>query len=193
MRTASSRPDPSSTHHPNLIVLGIDPGTAITGYGVVERGLDGSVRLSECGVIRTSPRQSLPHRLREIFEGVTELMERHRPEAVAVEGVFFGKNARSAMTLGHARGAVLLAASLRELDVAEYPPAEVKSAVVGTGRATKHQIGFMTQKLLKLREPPRPEDAADGVAVALCHCFQTLPGRSLATPLLASRRISVVR
>jgi crossover junction endodeoxyribonuclease RuvC len=166
-----------------LLVLGIDPGTAATGYGVVERSDSGSVRLVECGVIRTSPRSPLALRLREIYEGVVELLERHRPDAVAVEGVFFGKNARSAMILGHARGAVLLAASLSDLDVAEYPPAEVKSAVVGTGRATKHQIGFMTQKLLRLREPPRPEDAADGVAVALCHCFRSAIGRSHATPL----------
>jgi len=175
-----------------LLILGIDPGTAVTGYGVVEQGHGAPLRLVECGVIRTSPRSSLSRRLREIFEGVTELVDRHQPSAVAVEGIFFGKNARSAMVLGHARGAVLLAVSLRGLDVAEYPPAEVKNAVVGTGRATKHQIGFMTQKLLRLREPPRPEDAADGVAVALCHCFQVQPGRSLGTPL-ALQRLRAVR
>ena len=155
-----------------MVVLGIDPGTAVTGYGVVERLPDGSQRLLECGVVRTSSQSPLPLRLRQIFEGVSELIERHSPSVVAVEGVFFGKNARSAMVLGHARGVVVLAAALRDIEVAEYPPAEVKSAVVGTGRATKHQVGFMTQKLLKLREPPRPEDAADGVAVALCHCFR---------------------
>jgi crossover junction endodeoxyribonuclease RuvC len=166
-----------------VLVLGIDPGTAVTGYGVVEQGRDRALRLIECGVIRTSPRFSLSLRLREIFEGVTQLVERHTPQAVAVEGVFFGKNARTAMVLGHARGAVLLACSLSGLDVAEYPPAEVKIAVVGTGRATKHQVGFMTQKLLRLREPPRPEDAADGVAVALCHCFRHRPGGSMSTPL----------
>ncbi len=166
-----------------MVVLGIDPGTAITGYGVVERLPDDSQRLLECGVVRTSPRTPLSMRLRQIFEGVSELIERHAPSAVAVEGVFFGKNARSAMVLGHARGVILLAAAIREVEVAEYPPAEVKSAIVGTGRATKHQVGFMTQKLLKLREPPRPEDAADGVAVALCHCF-----RSRGTnPVLLSR------
>lgn len=168
-----------------MLVLGIDPGTAVTGYGLIERTPDNVLRLVECGVIRTSPRSPLALRLREIFEGVSELMERHQPQAVAVEGIFFGKNARTAMILGHARGAVLLAASLREMDVAEYPPAEVKNAVVGTGRATKHQIGFMTQKLLKLRNPPRPDDAADGVAVALCHCFHTRPGQRLNTPLRA--------
>src|SRR5690606_3408548 len=156
-----------------------------TGYGVVQRLADGSQRLLECGVVRTSPRSPLAVRLRQIYEGVSELIERHAPSAVAVEGVFFGKNARSAMVLGHARGVILLAAAVREVEVAEYPPAEVKSAIVGTGRATKHQIGFMTQKLLKLREAPRPEDAADGVAVALCHCFRA---RSL-NPLAVSRAV----
>jgi crossover junction endodeoxyribonuclease RuvC len=177
----------------SVVVLGVDPGTAVTGYGIVEKAVDGTLRLVECGVIRTSPASPLPRRLREIFEGVTELLERHLPAAVAVEGVFFGKNARSAMTLGQARGAVLLAASFHNLDVAEYPPAEVKNAVVGTGRATKHQIGYMTQKLLRLREPPRPEDAADGVAVALCHCFRGPPSHALQTPLAPIRGAGLPR
>jgi crossover junction endodeoxyribonuclease RuvC len=155
-----------------LIILGIDPGTAVTGYGVVARSDDGAVRLSECGVIRTSSRTPLAERLRAIYLGVTELMERHEPDVVAVEGVFFAKNVRSAVVLGHARGAILVAASVHGREVAEYPPAEVKSAVVGHGRATKEQVQFMIQKLLRLREPPRPDDAADGVAVALCHCFR---------------------
>jgi crossover junction endodeoxyribonuclease RuvC len=176
-----------------VVVLGIDPGTSVTGYGIIVQSSDGVLRLSECGVIRTSPKYPLALRLREIFEGVTDLLERHQPGAVAVEGVFFGRNARSAMVLGHARGAVLLAAALQEMDVAEYPPAEVKLAVVGTGRATKHQIGYMTQKLLRLREPPRPDDAADGVAVALCHCFHTRPGRGLGTPLRSSISVPASR
>lgn len=166
-----------------VTVLGVDPGTAVTGYGVVERGSGGGLRLLECGVIRTSPRAPLALRLREIYLGISSLLEEHAPTAIAVEGVFFGKNARSAMTLGHARGAVLLAAALHDRDVAEYSPSEVKSAVVGTGRATKDQVGFMTQKLLRLREPPRPDDAADGVAIALCHCFRAMPRDPLATPL----------
>jgi crossover junction endodeoxyribonuclease RuvC len=155
-----------------LIILGIDPGTAVTGYGVVSRSDDGAVSLLECGVIRTASRAPLPERLRDIYEGVNELLARHRPDAVAVEGVFFGKNVRTAVVLGHARGAILVAASLHQLEVAEYPPSEVKSAVVGNGRATKEQVQFMVQRLLRLREPPRPDDAADGVAVALCHCFR---------------------
>lgn len=155
-----------------MIILGVDPGTAVTGYGVVSRAGDGAVSLQECGVIRTAPRAPLPERLRDIYQGIVEVLERHRPSTVAVEGVFYGKNARTAVVLGHARGAILVAAALQELEVVEYPPAEVKSAVVGTGRATKDQVGFMVRRLLKLREAPRPADAADGVAVALCHCFR---------------------
>lgn len=153
------------------IILGIDPGTAATGYGVVERGPGGRVRLLECGVIRTSPRQALPRRIREVYEGVVELLDRHRPHAAAVEDVFQGKNVRSALTLGHARGAILLAITLGEVSLAEYTPAEIKKAVVGTGRATKDQVAFMVQQQLRLKAPPSPSDAADGVAAALCHCM----------------------
>jgi crossover junction endodeoxyribonuclease RuvC len=123
-------------------------------------------------VIRTDSRAPLPERLRDIYQGITEILERHTPQVVAVEGVFFGKNARSAVVLGHARGAILLAAALRGVEVAEYPPAEIKSAVVGAGRATKDQVGLMVKQLLRLRDVPRPADAADGIAVALCHCFR---------------------
>lgn len=153
------------------LVLGIDPGTAVTGFGVVRRGPDGNVRLVECGVIRTSSRKSLTDRIREIFEEVDGLMERHAPHAVSVEDVYQGKNARSALTLGHARGAILLAASLRELVIAEYTAPEIKKAVAGTGRATKGQVAYMVKQQLKLREEPSPEDAADGVAAALAHCL----------------------
>lgn len=153
-------------------VLGIDPGTAVTGYGVVRRGADGAVSLLECGVIRTDARAPLAERLRDIHLGVLEVIDRSGPAAMAVEGVFYAKNARTSVVLGHARGVILLAAALRGLAVAEYPPAEVKSAVVGTGRATKDQVGFMVQQLLKLRAVPRPHDAADGIAIALCHCFR---------------------
>ncbi len=151
------------------IVVGIDPGTAITGYGVVESEPDGGVSLLECGVIRTSSSEPLPLRIREIFEGIQEIIHRFRPWAVAVEDVFQGKNVRSALTLGHARGAILLAAALDDLTIAEYSPREIKSAVVGTGNATKDQVGYMVQRHLRLKSPPTPPDAADGVAAALCH------------------------
>ncbi len=155
----------------DLLVLGIDPGTAVTGYGVVARRGVGAVSLVECGVIRTSSHEPLAERIREIYLEVDRLLERHNPAAVSVENVFQGKNVRSALTLGHARGAILLAAALRGLPIAEYAPREIKKAVVGTGNATKDQVGFMVKEQLRLKEAPSPADAADGVAAALAHCL----------------------
>jgi crossover junction endodeoxyribonuclease RuvC len=152
-------------------VLGVDPGSAITGYGVVARTGGGALSLVECGVIRTSPAQPFPARIREIYEGVSELIERHAPSVVCVEEVFHGKNPRTALTLGHARAAVLLAAALRDVPVSEFTAVAIKKAVTGTGRATKHQVAFMVQQQLRLRESPAPADAADGVAAALCQCL----------------------
>lgn len=174
-----------------MIVLGIDPGTGTTGYGVVSRDGGGAVSLLECGVVRTHAEAPLAERLRTIFDGISEVLARHAVDGVAVEGLFYAKNARSSLVLGHARGAVLLAATLRDLPVAEYSPAEVKSAVCGTGRAAKEQVQYMVQQLLRLREPPRPADAADGVAIALCH-LAALPLRArLAThPAAAAKGAS---
>lgn len=171
----------------DAVVLGVDPGTAVTGYGVVARGRDGAVSLLECGVVRTPAKAPLPARLRDIYEGVAEVIARTRPTDVAVEAVFYARNARTSVVLGHARGVVLLAAALRDLAVAEYPPAEVKSAVVGAGAATKEQVAFMVQRLLRLREPPKPHDAADGVAVALCHCFRGFGPAAKPLPSLPPR------
>ena len=154
------------------MVLGVDPGTAVTGYGVVARSSGGALSLLECGVVRTHVKAPLPERLRDIYEGLSEVIDRAAPGVLAVEEAFYSRNVRTAIVLGHARGVVLLAAALRGLPVAEYPPAEVKSAVVGVGAATKEQVQLMVQRLLRLKEPPRPHDAADGVAVALCHCFR---------------------
>jgi crossover junction endodeoxyribonuclease RuvC len=154
-----------------MLILGIDPGTAVTGYGVVARGSRGAVSLVECGVIRTSAGEPMVKRIREIFDEVCALVERHQPQVVAVEDVFHGKNAQSALKLGHARGAILLAATLRDLPVAEYAPRQIKKAVVGNGNATKDQVGFMVMHQLHLKEAPTPADAADGVATALCHCM----------------------
>jgi crossover junction endodeoxyribonuclease RuvC len=153
-----------------VIVVGIDPGAGTTGYGVVSRAGGGAVSLLECGVVRTRAEAPLAERLRILFEGVNEVLGRHAVDSVAVEGVFYAKNARTSLVLGHARGAILLAATLADLPVIEYSPAEVKSAVCGTGRATKEQVQYMVQQLLRLREAPRPADAADGIAIALCHC-----------------------
>ena len=154
-----------------MIVLGIDPGTAVTGYGVVANNGGGAFSLVECGVIRTSPRQSLAVRIRDIFDGLNVLLDRHDPDTVCVESVFQGKNVRSALTLGHARGAVLLAAALRDKRIAEYSPREIKKAVVGHGGATKEQVAFMVQRQLRLKSAPAPADAADGVATALSYCL----------------------
>ena len=153
------------------LIMGIDPGTARTGFGIVALTEERRVLLVECGVIRTSAGEPLPRRIREIYEGIDALLARHRPAAVSVEDVFHGKNIRTALTLGHARGAILLAASLRDVPIFEYTPRGIKKAVVGTGRATKDQVGFMVARHLRLKNAPKPDDAADGVAAALAHCL----------------------
>lgn len=150
-------------------VLGIDPGTGILGYGVVATSdVPGRLaRLVECGVIRTSPRASLSHRLKTIHEGMTELLARHTPDALAVEDIFFGTNVRTMAVLGHARGVILLAGAQAGVPIFEYSPAKIKQVVVGRGAALKSQVAFMVAKLLGLKRAPAPADAADGVAVAL--------------------------
>ncbi len=148
-------------------MLGIDPGTAVTGYGVVAPANGRPGRLIECGVIRTDPRHKLWHRLDALFEGVSSLIDRHGPVTLAVENVFHGKNARTTVVLGQARGVILLAAARAGLHIVELPPATVKQSIVGTGRAAKGQVGYMVQQILRLTRPPAPADAADGVAVAL--------------------------
>jgi crossover junction endodeoxyribonuclease RuvC len=150
-------------------ILGVDPGTAITGYGIVETAPARMGRLVECGVLRTAARDPLPDRLRAVFEGLTEIIARHRPDVVAVEGVFYATNVRTTVVLGHARGVVLLAAALADVPVVEYSPAVIKKTVVGRGAALKPQVGFMVARLLQLKQAPAPADAADGVAVALTH------------------------
>ncbi|HEY9382070.1 MAG TPA: crossover junction endodeoxyribonuclease RuvC [Gemmatimonadales bacterium] len=152
-------------------VLGIDPGTATVGYGVVERSasLGAVARLVECGILRTRPREALQQRLATIHEGLHELIERHRPDVLAVEDIFYATNVRTTIVLGHARGVILLAGAQAGLVVAEYSPALVKKTVVGRGGALKPQVGFMVAKLLKLSAAPKPADAADAVAVALTH------------------------
>ncbi|HUF28075.1 MAG TPA: crossover junction endodeoxyribonuclease RuvC [Gemmatimonadaceae bacterium] len=152
-----------------MIVLGIDPGTATTGFGVVRSDGSGLSTLVECGVIRTRARDPLPARLHEIHEGVCELIERHAPDALSVEDVFYARNVRTTIVLGHARGVILLAAQQRNVVVHELPPAEIKKAVAGTGAASKEQVQFMLTRLLRLKSAPEPSDAADGVAAALAY------------------------
>ena len=156
-------------------VLGVDPGTAVTGYGVIEtgNGHPGMGRLIECGVIRFAKRSSLPRRLHELHEGIVELIARHRPTALALEDAFYHKNVRTTLVLGHARGVVLLAAQDAGLDIAEYAPATIKKTVVGAGGAAKGQVAAMVMHLLRLRHAPKPADAADGVAAALTYIIRS--------------------
>lgn len=177
-----------------MIVLGIDPGTATTGYGLVEGGGGDLPSLLECGVIRTSARAPLPVRLHEIYDEVRSLMERHRPAVLSIEDVFYARNVRTTVVLGHARGVVLLAAQQCRLTVHEYSPAEIKKAVVGTGGATKEQVQFMVSRLLRLRGAPEPADAADGVAVALAYLMTSrIPRLADVATLAASPSLSPPR
>ncbi len=159
-----------------LTVLGIDPGARATGYGIISCPPEGPPSLVECGVVRTRPADPLPYRIREIFREVEALLDAFTPDAVAVEGLFYGKNVKSLLVLGHVRGAILLAAAIRDLEIHEYSPREIKKAVVGRGNATKDQVAFMVQEQLRLREPPRPSDAADGVACAVSHLVLGVQG-----------------
>ncbi len=152
-----------------MVVLGIDPGTAITGWGGVREEADSSLALIDYGVIQTSASTPLAMRLRQIFEGIAALIERYQPQAVAVEEVFFSRNARTAMSVGQARGVVLLAAALAGRPVYEYTPLQVKQAISGYGNADKAQVQQMSALLLRLDTVPTPDDAADAIAVAVCH------------------------
>ncbi|HEY7683546.1 MAG TPA: crossover junction endodeoxyribonuclease RuvC [Gemmatimonadales bacterium] len=153
-------------------VLGVDPGTGATGYGLVElAGRDG-FRLVECGVIRTTARASLPTRLLQVYGSLTELLERHRPDVLAVEEAYHAKNARTTLVLGQARGVILLAGAEAGIPIAEYSPAVIKQSVTGRGAARKPLVGFMVARLLRLKSAPAPADAADGVAVALTHLLR---------------------
>jgi crossover junction endodeoxyribonuclease RuvC len=150
-----------------VIVLGVDPGTQVTGYGVVRGENASSMTLIECGVIRTQARDPLPSRLHEIHQGIAELIERHKLGVLSIEDVFYSRNVRTTVILGHARGVILLAAAQGAVRVHEITPAEIKKSVVGSGGATKEQVQFMVARLLRLKSAPKPADAADGVAAAL--------------------------
>jgi crossover junction endodeoxyribonuclease RuvC len=162
-----------------VIVLGIDPGTARTGYGIVAR--EGSkLEMLDYGCIETVNDRPLAERLLIIHEALTDLLETHRPEAVGVERLFFNKNVQTAFAVGQARGVVLLSAAEHGLPIFEFGPHEVKQAVTGYGRAPKDQVQRMVQMVLAMSELPRPDDAADALAVAVC------TAHSATTPRLAS-------
>jgi crossover junction endodeoxyribonuclease RuvC len=150
-----------------MFVMGIDPGLSATGYGLVEGGHPPIARLA--GVIRTDPGAAMAERLAELFVGLTQVIEEAHPDAIALETVFTNRNLQTAISVGRASGVALLAAAQAGVPVSEYAPTAVKSAVTGDGAANKSQIQQMVARLLRLTEPPRPADAADALAIALCH------------------------
>ena len=169
-----------------MIILGVDPGTAVTGYGVLRTPSLTDKReerpeVVDYGCIRTSNAQEMPHRLRIIYQKMSEIIQKYHPEEIAIEEVFFSKNSKTALSVGQARGVIILAASFKGGKVFSYTPLEVKQAITGYGRAKKRQVQHMIKKLLLLPQIPFPDDASDAIAVALCH-YHSRKLKSLATP-----------
>ncbi len=149
-------------------VLGVDPGSVATGYGVIQQGPDGQTVVLGAGVIRTSTKRTFPDRLKHLYDGLCQVIQDYRPAIAAFEQIFIAKNAGAALKLGHARAALLMAAINNGLEIFEYSALEIKRAVVGYGMADKHQVQEMVSLILKLNKRP-PKDASDALAVALCH------------------------
>lgn len=149
-------------------ILGLDPGTATTGYGIIDV-VEGEPSVVAYGVIRTDPQQKMAQRLQTIYDALCALLDEYSPDAAAVEEIFFGRNITTAITVGQARGVLLLALANAGVPIEEYSPPKIKDAVTGYGKADKHQVQLMVRNLLHLEETPRPDDAADGLAVALTH------------------------
>lgn len=151
-----------------MIIFGIDPGIAIVGYGVIDY-TGNKFKVIDYGAILTEPNKSFPERLKEIYKELNELLEKHKPDAVAIEELFFNKNVKTAITVGQARGVQVLAAVNRGIELYEYTPLQVKQGVVGYGRAEKRQVQEMVKLILNLSTIPKPDDVADALAVAVCH------------------------
>ena len=154
-----------------MLALGIDPGSAICGYGLVEL-VDGRLTAKNFGVITTSPQVHMPYRLLKIHTELDALIKNFQPQVMGIEKLFFGKNATTAIPVGQARGVVLLSAAQNNLDVIEITPNEVKQSITGYGGANKEQVIYMVTKLLNLAEPPKPDDAADALAIAVATCYE---------------------
>lgn len=152
-----------------MLVIGIDPGTATTGYGLVRENPDGSLEAVEYGAILTGSGMAMPDRLLELYQRLSEILLLHRPNSGAVEKLFFQRNVTTALSVGQARGVVLLTMAQAGLPVSEYTPLEVKQAIVGYGGADKNQIQQMVRALLGLPDIPRPDDVADALAISICH------------------------
>lgn len=152
-----------------MLVLGIDPGTAITGYGIVKEFPDGKLQSIVHGVIKTPSKMPMPNRLDILFEELTEIIQEYQPDSCAVEKIFFSKNVKTAISVGQGRGVVLLALAKGNMAVGEYTPNEIKQAITGYGNADKRQMQEMVKTLLNLDKIPKPDDAADALGVAVCH------------------------
>ncbi len=151
-----------------MVILGIDPGLATVGYGVISAE-GGSFRALEYGAIITKPHSLLEKRIRQIYDDVCAILKRHKPDVLAIEELFFNKNAKTAIDVAQCRGVILLAAEQCGVDTYEYTPLQIKQNLVGYGRAEKGQIMYMTKLLLHLDEVPKPDDTADALAIAICH------------------------
>ena len=152
-------------------ILGIDPGTIVTGYGVVEDS-NGSLCLIDYGTITSWKKDPFPGRLKKIYDGLSEVIKKHKPGHVAVEKVFYGKNVKAAIKIGEGRGVAILCAAAAGVPVAEYSPTVIKKSVTGSGGAQKAQVQEMVRVILNLSECPEPLDASDALAIAICHCHR---------------------
>ncbi|MBI4547304.1 MAG: crossover junction endodeoxyribonuclease RuvC [Ignavibacteriae bacterium] len=159
-----------------MIVLGVDPGTLITGYGIIE-SRNGKVKVLSSDAIKNDSTKSMPLRLKLIYTRLAEVINKYHPDEFAIETAFYGKNAQSALKLGHARGVAMLAAVSHEIPTQEYSPREVKKAIVGNGNASKQQVQYMVKSLLKLKQVPKYYDTTDAIAVALCHLQRVIQPR----------------
>ena len=149
-------------------ILSIDPGLAVTGFSILESDKKRQIRLLAYGLIKPPVKDTLPRRLNFLFEETIKILDKFKPEAFAIEDLFFSKNFKSAMALGQARGALILAAAQSNLPVSEYAPRKVKMSVCGNGAASKEQVGYMVLKILKLKNLPKPHDISDAIAVGIC-------------------------
>lgn len=166
---------------PSKLILGVDPGTCVTGFGLVRIEEGRNFTAIDYGCIRPPAAKPLSERYRILYEAVQSLIAKHMPDSIAVETQYIHKNPLSGMKLAMARAVIVLAATLREIPIFEYAPSRAKKAIVGTGRASKQQVQGMVQRLLCLSAPPEPDDAADALALAICH-GQTM-GREKCTPI----------
>lgn len=159
-------------------ILGVDPGSQVTGLGIIEVINNADLKLCYHGCIRTDRKATFAHRLKQIYVGLTEIIEQYKPDHIAIEDIFYSDNVKTAIVMGHARGVTLLAPINLGITPAEYSPREVKQAVVGRGNASKEQVHYMVKNMLKVSEDITPDDASDALAVAICHYnrMNAIPG-----------------